>query len=96
MKAYLQYWEESERGWGVRSDGCSIHKDLESHTDYVDMIYRDRTFHQHVPEEYDNIVGTPIQVEISNELYERLINKSTIRLSEVESTNLIKLGEIIL
>ena len=20
-----QYWEESERGWGVRPDGCSLH-----------------------------------------------------------------------
>ena len=23
-------WEESERGWGVRPDGCSLHVSVES------------------------------------------------------------------
>ena len=24
-RCYFQRWEESERGWGVRPDGCSLH-----------------------------------------------------------------------
>lgn len=96
MKAYLQYWEESERGWGVRPDGCSIHVDLKSHTNYVDEVYRDRTFHHHVPDEYDRIVGNPIEVEISEKLYVDLLEKKNLRLSEVETNNLIKFNEIIL
>lgn len=96
MKAYLQYWEESERGWGVRPDGCSLHIDLNSHMIYVDDIYRDRTFHQHVPHEYDRIVGEPLEVEISESLYQDLIEKKTLRLTQVETGNLIKFGTIIL
>lgn len=96
MKAYLQYWEESERGWGVRPDGCSIHLDLKSHTIYVDEVYRDRTFHHHVPDEYDRIVGNPIEVDLSEKLYADLLEKKSLRLSEVETNNLIKFNEIIL
>jgi hypothetical protein len=96
MKVYLQYWEESERDWGVRPDGCSIHLDLESHANYIDEVYRDRTFHQHVPNEYDRIVGDPIKVRVSEKLYEDLLKKKSLRLSEVETNNLIKFNEIIL
>lgn len=96
MKAYLQYWEESERNWGVKPDGCSLHIDLDSHVIYVDDIYRDRTFHQHVPNEYDRIVGDPIEVEILDSLYQELTEKKTIRLTQVETNNLIKFGTIIL
>lgn len=96
MKAYLQYWEESERNWGVRPDGCSLHINLDSHVIYVDDIYRDRTFHQHVPNEYDRIVGEPIEVEILDSLYQELTEKKTIRLTQVETNNLIKFGTIIL
>ena len=95
MKVYLQYWEESERNWGVRPDGCSIHIDLESHRKFVDDVYLDRTFHQHVPNEYDRIVGDPIEVELSEELYQSLVQSKTIRLTEVETNNLIKFKGII-
>lgn len=29
MNVILQYWEESEEGWGVRPDGVSIHLTLD-------------------------------------------------------------------
>ena len=35
-RVYLQYWEESEKNWGVRPDGCSIHLTLDNHKDYID------------------------------------------------------------
>jgi hypothetical protein len=94
MEVILQYWEESERGWGLRPDGCSLHIDARSHEDYVDMIYRDRTFYHSVPQEYDRIVGNPVKVIVIESLYERVLTKKTIRLSEVETNNLIKLKEI--
>jgi hypothetical protein len=55
-KVLLQYWEESERGWGVRPDGASLHKDMDSHKEYVDRIYDAREFENVVPDEYDRVV----------------------------------------
>lgn len=95
MKAYLQYWEESERGWGIRPDGCSLHVDLQSHSEYLKGIYFERTFHQHVPNEYDRSVGQPIVVGVNDNLYQKLLENKNIRLSEVETNNLILLEEII-
>lgn len=96
MKVYLQYWEESERGWGVRPDGCSLHLDLPSHNNFIDLVYNERTFHHNVPDEYDRIVGQPIEVEISENLYNSLLKSKTVRLTEVETRNLIKFKEILL
>ena len=27
--AFKQNWEESERGWGIRPDGCSLHETVD-------------------------------------------------------------------
>ena len=35
-KVYLQHWEESERGWGIRPDGCSLHLTLEDRKKYIE------------------------------------------------------------
>ena len=34
-KVVLQEWEESERDWGVRPDGISLHKDMPSYGRFV-------------------------------------------------------------
>ena len=94
MKAILQYWEESERGWGSRADGCSLHRDLASHQKYVDDVYRDRTYHQYVPDQYDRTIGDPTAVEISENLYQSMGVLTGLRLDEVETNNLLKLNEI--
>ena len=94
-EVFLQYWEESERGWGVRPDGCSIHLDQNSLNKYIDNIYSGRDG-DNVPHEYERVVGEPIKVEINDELYNLLLEKKNIRLLQHSLNNMIKLGDIIL
>ena len=35
QKAIIQYWEESEEGWGMRPDGATLHKSLEDCQAYI-------------------------------------------------------------
>ena len=93
-KVYLQYWEESERGWGVRPDGCSLHLTLEDNKNYVGTIYKDRENDKEVPYEYDRVVGEPIECMIDPILF-TLVTPS-LRLSQYEMNNLIKLEELVL
>jgi hypothetical protein len=51
-KCIFQYWEESERGYGVRPGGCSIHSSLEEHMNFINSIYSSRT--DKVPQGYDS------------------------------------------
>lgn len=94
-KIVLQYWEESERGWGTRPDGASIHLDQKCHSIYIDQIYVNRD-EEDVPDEYDRIIGLPILVSVSDNIFETIKDKKNIRLQQYELNNLIKLEEIIL
>jgi len=94
-KVYLQYWEESERGWGVRPDGCSLHLTLEEHKKYVNKIYEGRDTHSEVPYEYDRICGEPLEVLIKDNLFNE-IKDGTLRLWQYELGNLIKLEELVI
>lgn len=93
-KVYLQYWEESERGWGIRPDGCSLHKTIEEHKIYIESIYKSREIDIEIPYEYDRIVGDSFEVMIKEDLYEEV--KNSLRLSQYEMNNLLKLEEIII
>ena len=48
-KIVLQLWEESERGWGIRPDGCSIHLDDKERSTFIDNEYSNRS--ESVPDE---------------------------------------------
>ncbi len=91
---YLQYWEESERGWGVRPDGCSLHLSTKDSIDYINAIYngRDTDF---VPNEYDRVVGELIPVTIDQKLYDEITkNGGSLRLMQSSMKNLFSLEEI--
>ena len=92
-KVYLQFWEESERGWGIRPDGCSLHLTVEDHKRYIKSIY-DSRLNESVPYEYDRIVGEIIEVMIKDTLYDEI--KGSYRLWQHEMNNLTKLEEIII
>jgi hypothetical protein len=94
-KVFLQYWEESERGWGVRPDGCSLHEYKEEHKKYIDSIYKKRELDNEVPYEYDRPIGNLIEVLIKDDLYSSIQNGS-LRLMEYEMNNLIKLEELVI
>lgn len=94
-KIILQLWEESERGWGIRPDGCSIHIDSIERKNFLDKIYQQRESDSHVPDEYDRVVGDEIEAFIDDSIYDQIkINKS-LKLSEIELNNLITFEKII-
>ena len=93
-KVYLQRWEESERGLGTRPDGCSLHLTLKDRDKYLTKIYEGTTF-TNVPDEYDRIVGNPIEISISDVVFSEVNVNGALRISEYEMKNLLKMGEIV-
>jgi len=68
-----QDWEESERGWGVRPDGWTMHLTRSDRDAYVREY--NQTFHvaASVPAEYTRISGEPRTVEVDEETYRSLM-----------------------
>jgi len=67
-----QDWEESERGWGVRPDGFTLHLTMDNRDAYVNGYCR--TFHTEAqaPDEYTRVSGDPRLVEADDETYAKL------------------------
>lgn len=93
-KVIMQLWEESERGWGVRPDGCSLHMDSIIKNVFIDSIYKSRT--DKAPNEYDRITGGEINAFVDDQLFDIIKSKGSIRLLEHELNNLISMQEIII
>lgn len=93
-KVILQLWEESERGFGTRSDGCSIHIDFENRNKYIKSIYDSRC--DEVPHIYERVIGSELEAFIDDELFKNLKDKKSLRLIESELNNLIKFEELII
>jgi hypothetical protein len=93
-KCYIQLWEQSSIGGNI-SCGCSIHHDLTSHSEFISNLYSTR---KDIPveETYDRVVSPPFECFISDELYQNLIVEKSIRLSEVEKSNLAKFQDLII
>lgn len=71
--AFLDTWTESERGWGQRPDGCTIHLSKEDYKAYV-KEYWDRMPNT-VQDEYSRPDNNVREVVLSDSLQEKL-NKS--------------------
>jgi hypothetical protein len=93
-KVILQLWEESERGFGTRPDGCSIHIDSDNRNNYIKSIYDSRK--DEVPNIYDKIIGSELEAFIDDELFKKLNEEKSLRLIEPELNNLIKFEELII
>lgn len=93
-RVILQLWEESNRESGVFTDGCSIHIDESERNSFISRVYIDRN-DKKVPEQYDRVVGGEIEVFVSDSVYQLVLDKKSIKLSEVEFNNLIRFEEII-
>jgi len=71
MKLFIQHWEESERGWGIRPDGYSLHMTHQDALDYVKKAMKDQEKYfikagvKGVPYEYSRPCGEPQEVEIN-------------------------------
>lgn len=70
MKLFIQHWEESERGWGIRPDGYSLHLTRQDAVDYVKKAMDNQEQYyikqgvKGVPDEYSRPCGEPKEVEI--------------------------------
>lgn len=85
MKVYLQSWEESEWGWGVRPDGYSLHLTREDALTYVkdsmkeQQEYFKRSEISGVPNEYSRPCGEPREIELVGPKLTKLKKKKIIR-----------------
>jgi hypothetical protein len=68
MIVVCQHWIESERGWGQRPDGVSLHLTLDDVKDYVKAYWE--TMPNTVPYEYSKPVGKPTLVRVNDSVYE--------------------------
>lgn len=62
MRLLCQVWEETERGWGTRPDGYSLHVSHEALEAYVKAYWNGMP--DYVPNEYSRPYGLPYWVEI--------------------------------
>ena len=65
-----QDWEESERGWGVRPDGCSLHKTIEDCRAYISQYWD--SMPRYAPNEYERPAGEPYHISVPKELYDEM------------------------
>jgi len=63
-----QEWEESERGWGVRPDGYSLHLSVADRDAFV-RRHEDALPSDHVPDEYTRVCGHPFLVDVAAEIF---------------------------
>jgi hypothetical protein len=94
-KVVLQLWEESTRGKEPAPCGCSIHIDESSKDIFINSIYEGRR-DKPVPDTYDRIIGPSIDVFVSESLYKKISELSSIKLEQSEFSNLINFEEIII
>jgi hypothetical protein len=95
-KIIMQLWEESERGFGSRPDGCSFHIDSNERKRFVDEIYKSRECEVEIPDEYDRIVGDEIEVFVDDKLFNVIKDKKSVKILQSDLYNLLKLEEIII
>ena len=93
-KIVLQLWEESERGWGIRPDGCSIHLDDKERLLFIDNEYSNRS--ESIPDEYERIVGGPLDAYVTDSIFGILTESKSIRLAQHEMSNLLTLEDLII
>lgn len=68
-----QKWEESERGWGTRPDGFSLHLSFSALSKYVQSYWD--TMPDDTPDEYSKPDGTAYPVSVDDVTY-RAIEQS--------------------
>ena len=67
FKVLRQDWVESERGWGIRPDGYSLHLNSEDLDKFVRQYWS--RMPDQVPDEYSRPSGEPVWVEVDGNKY---------------------------
>lgn len=66
----LIVWEETERGWGVRPDGASLHLTIEDSRKYIDEYWA--SMPPEAPDEYSRPSSGGQTFEVDDEVYQRI------------------------
>lgn len=80
FKVLLEEWTESERGWGTREDGASIHQDRENHDKYIRSYWAGMP--KTVPNEYSFPGGEPIEIFVDKKTFDEVQKHGSVRLGE--------------
>lgn len=72
---FVQNWEESERGWGIRPDGYTAHPNRAHRDAYVKWYNAEYNNQAHAPDEYTRTSGEPIPVQVDIKIYTQLVAK---------------------
>lgn len=91
----IQLWEESEKGWGVRPNGCTLHTNMIECRKYIVRIYNERDSKVEVPNEYDKICGEPLYAQVDDNLYNRVHKDINVIIPQYALSNLLRLDSII-
>lgn len=70
---YVQNWEESERGWGTRPDGFTVHPTRDQRDEYVRWFNETFNNESEVPDEYTRADGEPFPVPVEQALYDKIV-----------------------
>lgn len=65
-----QKWEESERGWGTRPDGYSLHLNDSDRRGFIEEYWA--SMPNSAPDEYSRPDGTPYEAEVEAAVYEEV------------------------
>jgi hypothetical protein len=72
-RVVVQKWEESEKGWGTRPDGYSLHLSEKDRADYVREYWAEQKAKSpQVPDDYSREDGTPYEAEVDKETFEEV------------------------
>jgi hypothetical protein len=91
----LQLWEQSERNWGVRPDGCTLHSNVIECRNYINKIYETRQDNTDIPDEYERICGEPLYVQVDSDLFEMIQNEKSVVIPQYALANLLRLDAIV-
>lgn len=83
-------WEESERGWGVRPDGASLHISEDEARAYLKKHWEEENKRNKgsVPDEYSRPNSDdPFRVVVTEEAYKRVQAEKSVRLNTRDEIN---------
>lgn len=69
---FAQLWLESERGWGQRPDGTTLHLSVEDAKTYIDNYNKTHNTAATAPDEYTRATGEPFTVQVDKKVYAEL------------------------
>ena len=87
-------WEERERGWGSRPDGCSLHLTAEDYREFLAKYWNGMP--DETPDEYSAPAGELETVTVSQALYDKIAAKEHgLRIWNFAETKFIERGYLV-